>query len=394
MAAPADAALQDRLQRRKVVIVGGKAQVINKEDEFQRILCQLVHQGGDLVELVLLHLDQAQAVGRKLVGNCLDRAGLARARIAVEQHVIGRAALQQGAGVGNDLLALLLVAGQLAQTLRVGVAHRHQMPVLQRKDMVAGKHAVALLAHGRTARPIGRVVVGVGRCLPPRQEHCRAGEHLVQRRTAKRLQKVQLAVQRSLQHGPGILPGCHTQAEVFLLEHGIQQGLGPVGAAGKQRRLKRGDSARQGVLIRRQRHVQRAQRLRRQQAAEHHKPIQMGQPFITKHIHIPFPRDTLFTTSINAVAKSCKICCGIFKQVLTNLQKYGIVYHTFRQCVDGKLVTVPHPAESCRSVQGSRAADRELIPEQTTRNHSRAVRAHPLQCRALLEAHEVGALPQ
>ena len=132
----------------------------------------------------------------------------------------------------------------------------------------------------------------------------------------------------------------------------------------------------------------------RQQAAEHHKPIQMGQPFITKHIHIPFPRDTLFTTSINAAAKSCKICCGIFKQVLTNLQKYGIVYHTFRQCVDGKLVTVPHPAESCRSVQGSRAADRELIPEQTTRNHSRAVRAHPLQCRALLEAHEVGALPQ
>lgn len=95
MAAPADAALQDRLQRRKVVIVGGKAQVINKEDEFQRILCQLVHQGRDLVELVLLHLDQAQAVGRKLVGNCLDRAGLARARIAVEQHVIGRAALQQ-----------------------------------------------------------------------------------------------------------------------------------------------------------------------------------------------------------------------------------------------------------------------------------------------------------
>ena len=39
-----------------------------------------------------------------------------------------------------------------------------------------------------------------------------------------------------------------------------------------------------------------------QQAAEHHKPIQMGQPFITKHIHIPFPRDTLFTTSINAAA--------------------------------------------------------------------------------------------
>lgn len=42
--------------------------------------------------------------------------------------------------------------------------------------------------------------------------------------------------------------------------------------------------------------------------------------------------------------------------------------------------------------QGS--ADRELIPEQTARNNSRAVRVHPLQCRTLLEVHEAGAQPQ
>ena len=56
------------------------------------------------------------------------------------------------------------------------------------------------------------------------------------------------------------MPGCHTQAEVFLLEYGIQQGLGPVGAAGKQRRLKRGHCAGQGGIVRRQRRMQRAQR--------------------------------------------------------------------------------------------------------------------------------------
>ncbi len=34
----------------------------------------------------------------------------------------------------------------------------------------------------------------------------------------------------------------------------------------------------------------------------------------------------------------------------------------------------------------------ELIPEQITRTKPiRGIRAHPLQCRALLEAHEVGA---
>ena len=77
MAAPADTALQNRLQRRKVIIVGREAQIINKEDEFQRIVRQLVHQGGNLVKLVLLDLDQPQAVRRKLVGNGLDCAGFA-----------------------------------------------------------------------------------------------------------------------------------------------------------------------------------------------------------------------------------------------------------------------------------------------------------------------------
>ena len=280
VAAPADAALQNRLQCRKVVIVGGKTQIVNKEDEFQRVLGQLVHQGGNLVELIFLHLNQAQAIGGKLVGNGFDRAGLAGARIAVKQHIVGGAAFQQGAGIGNDFLALLLIAGQFAQALRVGVAHRHKAAVFQRKDVVAGKHTVALLAHRCTACRVGSAVVRVRGNLPPRQERRRAGEYLIQLRTAQRLQKGKLGVQRLFQHRPGILPGGHPQAEVFILEHDAQQGIGPVGAARKQRRLKRGHRAGQRAFLRRQRGAQGRQRFRRQQAAEHHKPIQMGQPFI------------------------------------------------------------------------------------------------------------------
>ena len=207
MAAPADATLQNRFQRGKVIVVGRKAQIVDKQDEFQRIFRQFVHQGGNLVQLVFLHFDQAQAVRGELVGNGLDRAGFSGARIAVQQNVIGGAAFQQGAGVGDDLLPLLLVAGQLAQTLRVGVAHRHQAALFQRKDMVAGKHTVTLLAHGRTAGCVGRVVIGVGRDLPPGQERCRTGKHLVQRCTAQRLQKVQFIIHCLFQNRPGILPG-------------------------------------------------------------------------------------------------------------------------------------------------------------------------------------------
>ena len=274
MAAPADTALQNRFQRRKVIIVGREAQIVNKEDEFQRIVRQLVHQGGNLVKLVLLNLDQPQAVRRKLVGNGFDRAGFAGAGIAVQQHIVRGAALQQGAGVGDDLLPLLLIAGQLAQPLRVGVAHRHQTAVLQCKHMVAGKHTVALASGRRAARLIGRAVIRIRRGLPAGQKRRRAGEHLVQRGAPQLLQKVQLIGQRLFQHRAGILPGRHTQAEVFLLQHGIQQGIRPVRAAGKQLRLQRGHCAGQGGIVRRQRSTQRAERLGREQPAKHHKPVQ------------------------------------------------------------------------------------------------------------------------
>ena len=77
------AALQDGFQGGKVVVVGGKAQIVDEQDELERVCRQLVHQVGDLVQLVLFYLYQPQPLGRKLVGNGLYCAGFAGAGIAV-----------------------------------------------------------------------------------------------------------------------------------------------------------------------------------------------------------------------------------------------------------------------------------------------------------------------
>ena len=93
-----------------------------KRMNLRGLVAQLIHQVGDLVELVLLDLHQPQAVGGILVGNGLDRAGFAGAGIAVEQDIVGGGTGQQGAGVGNDLFPLLLVARQLRRASGSGTS--------------------------------------------------------------------------------------------------------------------------------------------------------------------------------------------------------------------------------------------------------------------------------
>ena len=201
----AHAALEDGFQGRKVVVVGREAQIVDEEDELQWVRRQLVHQIGDLIELVLFDFHEAQAVGGELVGDGLDGAGLARTGVAVEQNIVGGHPGQQGAGVGDDLLPLLLIARQLVEALGVGVAHRHQLAVLDREDVVLGEHSVALFAH--LAHPLGVGGVEVdGLRLPPGQERQLVGgtggvQKLVQRQAAQLPQEVQLIVQCSLQDG-------------------------------------------------------------------------------------------------------------------------------------------------------------------------------------------------
>ena len=89
LGAAAYAALQDGLQGGKVVVVGGKAQIVDEQNELERVCRQLVHQVGDLIQLVLFYLYQPQSLGRKLVGNGLYRAGFAGTGVTVQQHIVG-----------------------------------------------------------------------------------------------------------------------------------------------------------------------------------------------------------------------------------------------------------------------------------------------------------------
>ena len=151
--------------------------------------------------------------------------------------------------------------------------------------MVAGKHAVALLAHGRAARLVGGCIVGVRAYLPPRQKGRGFGAKVIQPGSAKLLQKFQFVFQCLFQHRPGIPAGGRAQAEILVLQHGVQQDFGPVGALGKQGAFKGGHRAGQPGSICRQSRAQRGQRFALQQAAKHDQPVHTGGPIFTLHKH-------------------------------------------------------------------------------------------------------------
>ena len=290
----AHAALKDGFQGGKVVVVGGEAQVIDEEDELEGVGRQLIHQVGDLVELVLLDLHQPQAVGGILIGNGLDRAGFAGACIAVEQNIVGGGTGQQGAGVGNDLFPLLLVARQLTELLGVGVLHGHQPAVLHREHMVLGKHAVALLPG--FPHPL---VVGGGQvelpCLPTGQERqlpalpVSGFQQRVQRQAAELLQKVQLTVQGGLHHRGELACGGLPHTEGLGLQHGVGKIITQIGGVGKQGSFKGGHSIAQGgdgIVSRFQPVGQRRQLCHNrvaQQGTENNKPVEPGVPFTKLH---------------------------------------------------------------------------------------------------------------
>ena len=305
VAAPADAALQNRFEGGKIIVVGGKAQVVDEQDELQRVFRQFVHQRRDLIQLGLFDLDQAQPIGCKLVGNSLDRTGLSGARVAVQKHVVGGLAVQQGLGVGDDFLPLALITRQLAEALRVGTLHRHKAAVLQGKDVIPCKHAVALFARLLPPGAVGGGVIGIGGRQPAGHEIRHRAEQFLRCRGAQRLQKRQFSVQRTLQHGAGVAPCRHLQAEIFVFQHQLQQNLCPVGAAHKHGSLKGRHSG--GVPdIRLQGRRERAQQLGIQQPPKHHKPVQAGRPIFSKHKQKhPFPRKSAF--SINCLAESFKM---------------------------------------------------------------------------------------
>ena len=142
------AALEHRLESRIVVVVAGKRQVIDEDDELERVGGKLVEHRRDELELVLADLDDAQPLAGELVDNGLHRGRLARARIARQQHVGRGLASQKGARVGQDKAFLALVASKVRQALGVGMRHgAHRAVICQRKHAEASVHAKAEATH-------------------------------------------------------------------------------------------------------------------------------------------------------------------------------------------------------------------------------------------------------
>jgi len=150
-----DAALQDRLERGEVAVAACKGKVVYKDNKLERILRQVVKQGGNVVQQRLFDLNEPQALGGVFVRDGLDGAGFSRARVAVEQDVVRGPAREQGLCVEQHVAALGLVAVELRELLRVGVADRDQRAALRNgEDMAGRKDAAAPLRGAARARAI------------------------------------------------------------------------------------------------------------------------------------------------------------------------------------------------------------------------------------------------
>ena len=108
-------ALNDGFQELVLHLVLLKGEVVNKDDEAVVPVLHHRDHGGQIAELVLVDLDHAQALVIVLVDEGLHAGGLARARVAIEQGVVGAPPGQEGFRVRPQLFLLALVAHQILQ---------------------------------------------------------------------------------------------------------------------------------------------------------------------------------------------------------------------------------------------------------------------------------------
>ena len=144
------APLDDRLEELVLHLVLLEGEVVDEDDE---PVVPVLHQGddgGQVLELMLVDLDHPQALVVVLVDEGLHAGGLAGARVAVEQGVVGGAAGQEGLGVLPKLLLLALVAHQVCQHHLVGVVNGQEgdplRPGLHPEGLVQADHPHAVPA--------------------------------------------------------------------------------------------------------------------------------------------------------------------------------------------------------------------------------------------------------
>ena len=120
------APFDDRLEEFILHLVLLKGQVVDENDE---AVVPVLHHGDDrrqIPELVLINLDHPQALVIVFVDEGLDAGGLARAGVAVEQHVVAAPSGQESLGVVPQLGFLALIAHQIPEHHLVGVVNGDQ----------------------------------------------------------------------------------------------------------------------------------------------------------------------------------------------------------------------------------------------------------------------------
>ena len=103
-----------------------KRQIIAINDKALLALANVVNDVRQVVQVILVHLDHAQAPGCKLVQQGLDDGRLASAATAPQQHMVTGLARQKAFGVLDDFLFLGIDTKQVIQAHRVRLGYRSQ----------------------------------------------------------------------------------------------------------------------------------------------------------------------------------------------------------------------------------------------------------------------------
>ena len=224
-------ALQDGLQGREVVIVFLEGQVIDEDDELQRIVPQRLHDLRDVMQLALLHLEEPQSFPGQFIGDRFDGGRLARAGRAVQQGVGGGFPVEQSTGVGKELFLLMLVPVKVREGPGVGRRDGDDFLPVQPEHDVVCIHAVPGRADLRDALFIGLRKVPLRR-LEGRQKAGAADDVLpmdillqfFRGQVGKLLEQVQFFFDTGPQYLGNVFPfGAQVHITVLILRHSVEQ---------------------------------------------------------------------------------------------------------------------------------------------------------------------------
>ena len=138
-------AFDDGLQEFIVGLEIFEREVVHIDDEPVAAQLEACDQRGEILELMAVDLDHAQAVLIKLVDDRLDAGGFAGAAVSVKQDIVGAAPFDEGARVVDEQLFLHLIADQVAEHDVVHVADRQKgeitFSLLEAEGAVEGEYA-------------------------------------------------------------------------------------------------------------------------------------------------------------------------------------------------------------------------------------------------------------